>query len=72
MTSRSRNPGLRVAEVLPEEASTDSILSAEIVVVGGRGTLEDDNFELVKQFADKIGAAIGGTRPMVDTGDHSV
>ena len=67
---------IEVAEVLPEEESTDSILSAEIVVVGGRGTLEDDNFELVKQFADKIGAAIGGTRPMVDTGtipfDHQI
>lgn len=58
---------IEIAEILPQEASTDSILSAEIVVVGGRGTLEDDNFELVKQFADKIGAAIGGTRPMVDT-----
>lgn len=58
---------IEIAEILPQEDSTDSILSAEIVVVGGRGTLEDDNFELVKQFADKIGAAIGGTRPMVDT-----
>lgn len=58
---------IEIAGILPQEDSTDSILSAEIVVVGGRGTLEDDNFELVKQFADKIGAAIGGTRPMVDT-----
>lgn len=58
---------IEVVEVLPQEESTDSILSSEIVVVGGRGALEDDNFELVKAFADKIGAAIGGTRPMVDT-----
>lgn len=58
---------IEVVEVLPQEESTDSILSSEIVVVGGRGALEDDNFEVVKAFADKIGAAIGGTRPMVDT-----
>lgn len=56
---------IEIAEILPQEDSTDSILSAEIVVVGGRGTLEDDNFELVKQFADKIGAAIGGTAPSI-------
>ena len=65
-----------VVEILPQEESTDSILSSEIVVVGGRGALEDDNFTLVKEFADKIGAAIGGTRPMVDTGtipfDHQI
>ncbi|MBY0759661.1 MULTISPECIES: electron transfer flavoprotein subunit alpha/FixB family protein [Sellimonas] len=58
---------IEVVEVLPTEDTTDSILSSEIVVVGGRGVLEDDNFALVKEFADKIGAAIGGTRPMVDT-----
>ena len=75
MTSRRLFPG-RVVEILPQEESTDSILSSEIVVVGGRGALEDDNFTLVKEFADKIGAAIGGTRPMVDTGtipfDHQI
>lgn len=58
---------IEVLEVLPSEDETDSILSAEVVVVGGRGAVENDNFELVKQFADKIGAAIGGTRPMVDS-----
>lgn len=58
---------IKVVEVLPQEESNDSILSSEIVVVGGRGALEEDNFEVVKAFAEKIGAAIGGTRPMVDT-----
>ena len=45
----------------------DSILGAEVVVVGGRGVLEDDNFELLEKFAEKVGGAIGGTRPMVDS-----
>lgn len=58
---------IEVMEVLPSENETESILSAEIVVVGGRGAAEEDNFELVKKFADQIGAAIGGTRPMVDS-----
>ncbi len=67
---------VRVLESIPSEAETDSILSADILVVGGRGALEDGNFELLKKFADKIGAAIGGTRPMVDSGlipfDHQI
>ena len=49
------------------ENETGSILGAEVVVVGGRGVLEDDNFALLEKFAEKVGGAIGGTRPMVDS-----
>ena len=58
---------IEVLEELPAENETDSILGAEVVVVGGRGVLEDDNFELLEKFAEKVGGAIGGTRPMVDS-----
>ncbi len=60
--------GVEVLEVTEPESDTDSILGADVVVVGGRGALEDENFELLTAFADQIGAAIGGTRPMVDSG----
>lgn len=50
----------------PSENEADSILSAEIVVVGGRGALEEDNMELLERFAKKLGAAVGGTRPLAD------
>lgn len=59
---------IEVVGILPSEDDTDSILSSEIVVVIGRGTMENGNFDMVKSFADKIGAAIGGTRPMADSG----
>lgn len=58
---------VEVIEEVTAEAETGSILSAEVVVVGGRGVLEDDNFELLEKFAEKVGGAIGGTRPMVDS-----
>ena len=48
--------------------NSNSIHSAEIVVCAGRGAMEEDNFELVKQFAEKIGAVVGGSRPMADNG----
>ncbi len=59
---------IEVVEEAPAENETGSILGAEVVVVGGRGVLEGENFELLEKFAEKIGGAIGGTRPMVDSG----
>ena len=58
---------IEVIEEVTAEAETGSILSAEVVVVGGRGVLEDDNFSLLEKFAERVGGAIGGTRPMVDS-----
>ena len=64
---KKKKSGVEILEELPAENTTDSILGAEVVVVGGRGVLEDDNFELLEKFAEKVGGAIGGTRPMVDS-----
>lgn len=59
---------IKVVEKRPAASNADSILAAEIVVVGGRGTEEEESFSLLKEFADSLDAAIGGTRPLVDTG----
>lgn len=50
---------------------TDSINeldSAEIIVAGGRGMKNEEGFELLKEFADKIGAAVGASRAAVEMG----
>ena len=60
--------GIEVVGVRPASSDTDSILSAEVVVVGGRGAESEENFALLEKFADKLEAAIGGTRPLADTG----
>jgi len=60
--------GVMVIETVPAAAATGSILGADTVVVGGRGAAAEGNMELLKQFADKIGAAVGCTRPIADTG----
>lgn len=59
---------IQVIEKLEAQNNADSILSSEIVVVGGRGVLEEESFALVKEFAGKLGAAIGATRPVMDAG----
>jgi len=42
------------------------LTEAAIVVAGGRGT--GGNFEPVEQFADSLGAAVGASRAVVDSG----
>ncbi len=47
---------------------TNSITDAEILVVVGRGIGAKKNMKLVHAFAEKIGAGVGVSRPLVDMG----
>lgn len=50
------------------KSESTGIADAEIVVCVGRGAMAENNLELAKEFADKIGAHLGGTRPLADNG----
>jgi len=61
---------LRVRTVrveLPAEQELD-VAEASIVVSGGRGLKEAENFALVRDLAAALGAAVGASRAVVDEG----
>ena len=50
------------------EQDMAGIVDAESILSIGRGLLEGNGYELALALAEKTGAAIGGTRPLVDQG----
>lgn len=49
-------------------ADTVNLADAEIIISGGRGIGSCENFKLIRELADLLGAAVGASRAAVDSG----
>ncbi len=58
----------KILEIVNEVGHSVNLEEANIIVSGGRGLCDPKNFELVRELADTLGAAVGASRAAVDSG----
>ena len=66
------NQRAKVVKVEATSAGKRELTESQIIVSGGRGLKGPENFKLVEELADALGAAVGASRAIVDAGwvDH--
>jgi electron transfer flavoprotein alpha subunit len=58
----------RVTDLVDTSAGEIDVAEADIIVSGGRGIKGPENFALIRELADSLGAAVGASRAVVDAG----
>ena len=63
----------KIVDIVKSAKELVSLTDADIICSGGRGLGDPSGFELIKEFADKVGGVVGSSRAAVDAGwiDHS-
>ncbi|MEX2425542.1 MAG: electron transfer flavoprotein subunit alpha/FixB family protein [Thermomicrobiaceae bacterium] len=59
---------VQVVETVQEESAGMNLEDASVIVSGGRGLGQPDNFKLVEDLAKEMNAAVGASRAIVDAG----
>lgn len=64
---------IEIVDIVKSAKEMVSLTDADIICSGGRGLGGPEGFELIQEFADKVGGVVGSSRAAVDAGwiDHS-
>jgi electron transfer flavoprotein alpha subunit len=57
-----------IKEFMADAAGKVDLTEAEIIVSGGRGMKDAENFQVIEKLADMLGATVGASRAAVDAG----
>ncbi len=58
----------KVLKIVKDVTKKASLSEAHVIVCGGKGMGDSQNFQLIHEFAETIGASVGGTRDVVEAG----
>ena len=68
LTAVPAGGGSRFASAELSKSERPELTAARVVISGGRGMQNGDNFKLLEPIADALGAAVGASRAAVDSG----
>jgi electron transfer flavoprotein alpha subunit len=58
----------KVLKIVNDVTKRANLADAHVIVCGGKGMGDLQNFQLIHEFAETIGASVGGTRDVVEAG----
>jgi len=58
----------KVLQIVNDVTKKANLADAHVIVCGGKGMGDYQNFQLIHELADSIGASVGGTRDVVEAG----